>query len=61
MLEFQAFARRLPTPEDDAFKNDIVPTHVEEHEFLSYDQVWREYAILDPPAYVKWVSYPSTT
>lgn len=53
MLEFQAFARRLPTPEDDAFKNDIVPTHVEEHEFLSYDQVWREYAILDPPAYVK--------
>lgn len=53
MLEFQGFARGLPTPDDDSFKDDIVPTHVEEDEFLTYNQVWRKYAVLDPPSYVK--------
>lgn len=61
MPEFQTLARELPTPDDDSFRNDIVPTHVAEDEFLSYDQMWREYAVLDPESYVKWVSYPSTT
>ena len=53
MLEFQSFARRLPTPVDDSFKDDIVPTHVEEGEFFKYNQMWREYAVLDPSSYVK--------
>lgn len=53
MPEFQTLARELPTPDDDSFRNDIVPTHVAEDEFLSYDQMWREYAVLDPESYVK--------
>ena len=53
MAAFQSEARRLPTPVDDSFKDDIVPTHVEEDEFFKYSQMWREYAVLDPSSYVK--------
>lgn len=54
-------AKRLPTPVDDSFKDEIVPIHAEEDEFSKFDQTWREYAVLDPESYVKWVLYPSMT